>query len=108
MSAKRNLPQSESTVPLAKRDRKSVPMAPTKASPAAFVRANLPKPNVDVSVENHGSIFLFRPLGPKAEAWIEENVSREGFHPDWPTLVVEHRYARSLAEGMTRDGLVLR
>jgi hypothetical protein len=62
---------------------------------------------VDIEVENHVAIFIFRPLTAVAENWIEENVSREGFHPDWPTLVVEHRYAADLAEGMNRDGLVL-
>lgn len=59
----------------------------------------------DVEVENHFSLFIFRPLTPVGEAWIEENVSREGFHPNWPTLVVEHRYAANLADGMSRDGL---
>lgn len=66
------------------------------------------KPTIDVVVENHGSIFLFRPLTPLAQQWIEEHVSAEGFHPNWPTLVVEHRYAHDLALGMQVSGLVLR
>lgn len=48
-----------------------------------------------------------RPLSDSARAWIEENVSREGYHPDWPILFVEHRYAEHLAAGMQADGLVL-
>jgi hypothetical protein len=66
------------------------------------------KPTFDVAVENHGSIFFFRPLSPLAEQWIEDNVSSEGFHPNWPSLVVEHRYAFDLAQGMQQAGLVVR
>lgn len=62
-------------------------------------------PQVDVAVENHGSIFLFRPLSDLARKWVEENVSREGFHPDWPTLVVEHRYIARIVHGAIADGL---
>jgi hypothetical protein len=65
------------------------------------------KQQADVVVENHGTIFLFRPLSDSAREWIEENVSREGFHPDWPTLVVERRYAPDLAAGMVDARLVL-
>jgi hypothetical protein len=64
-------------------------------------------PHADVVIENYGTIFLFRPLSDSAHTWIEENVSPEGFHPDWPTLVVEHRHAGNLAAGMQADGLVL-
>jgi hypothetical protein len=63
---------------------------------------------VDILIEGGGSIYIFRPLSDFARSWIEENVSRDGFHPDWPTLVVEHRYAGNLAAGMQGDGLVLR
>jgi hypothetical protein len=66
------------------------------------------KPTFDVAVENHGSIFLFRPLSPAAESWILDNVGREGFQPNFPTLVVEHRYARDLATGMQQAGLAVR
>jgi hypothetical protein len=66
------------------------------------------KTTIDVVVENHGSIFLFRPLTANAEQWIEENVSREGFHPNWPSLLVEYRYAHDLATGMRVSGLVVR
>jgi hypothetical protein len=65
-------------------------------------------PEADFAVENHGSILLFRPLTAKAEQWIEENVSSERYHPNWPTLVVEHRYAFDLAQGMQQAGLAVR
>jgi hypothetical protein len=82
-----------------------MPMHHSKASGnSEFTKA----PQADVVIENHSTIFLFRPLSESARAWIEENVSREGLHPDWPTLVVEHHYAGNLAAGMQADGLVLR
>lgn len=62
----------------------------------------------DVLVENHGSILTFQPLTRRAEEWIKEHISTEGFHPNWPTLVVEHRYAGDLATGMQTAGLVVR
>lgn len=61
---------------------------------------------IDIRVENHGSLFLFRPETPAGETWIEEHVD-----PDAPrfggALVCEHRYARELADGMISDGLEL-
>jgi len=58
----------------------------------------------DVEIENCGSLFVFQPLTPAAEAWIAENVSEESTW--WAGgLVVEPRYARDLAAGMVADGL---
>jgi len=61
----------------------------------------------DVLIRNEGTVFLFNPLTSKAKQWMEQNV-----HPDaqWfgTTLVVEHRFAWALAQGMKDDGLVLR
>jgi hypothetical protein len=78
------------------------------SNPSRSSHRNKLQPQVDVLVEGHGSLFLFRPLSYSARTWIEENVSREGFHPDWPTLIVEHRFASNLAAGMQEAGLVLR
>ena len=58
----------------------------------------------DVCIENHGSLFVFQPLTPAAQAGIEENVSEESTW--WAGgLVVEPRYAGDLAAGMLADGL---
>lgn len=58
----------------------------------------------DVLIENHGTIFLFRPQTDTARDWIEESVSDEA---QWfgNALVVEHRYAGGLAQGMHDSGL---
>ncbi len=60
----------------------------------------------DVIVCNEGTLFLFRPLTDRAKDWITANVQSDAL---WfgDALVVEHRYATSLAEGMCGDGLVL-
>jgi hypothetical protein len=60
----------------------------------------------DFSVENHGTLFLFRMNTPAASEWVSENVQSDAqFFGD--ALVVEHRYAQCLAAGMQAYGLVL-
>lgn len=60
----------------------------------------------DVLVANEGTVFLFNPLTSRAKEWLSENVQPDA---QWfgTTLVVEHRYAWALAQGMQREGLVL-
>lgn len=59
----------------------------------------------DVQVENHGSIFTFRPMNEKASQWIQDNVDAPLFFGS--SLCVHHRYAPGLAGGMAKDGLRL-
>jgi hypothetical protein len=62
--------------------------------------------NPDISIENHGTIFLFRLNTPAAAEWVSQNVQEDAqFFGD--ALAVEHRYAQDLAAGMQADGLVL-
>jgi len=65
-----------------------------------------PQNKPDVLARNEGTVFLFNPLTSRAKEWMLHNV-----HPDsqWfgTTLVVEHRYAWALAQGMKDAGLVL-
>ena len=63
----------------------------------------------DFIVENHGSIFLLRPLTPSATSWIEEHIGQDnGFQPYFPAVVVEHRYIADIVEGIQNDELVVR
>jgi hypothetical protein len=62
---------------------------------------------VDFRIENLGSIFLVIPITDAALTWIEEHVTREGFQPYWPTVVVEHRYIDDLVEGIRLDGMAV-
>ena len=62
--------------------------------------------NTDVSVENHGTVFLFQPMTLAGRDWITDNVDPKATW--WAgALVIEHRYAWAMAEGMTEDGLTL-
>lgn len=60
---------------------------------------------VDVKVENLGTLFTFDLISTAARNWTTENVPDPlmlgGF------LCVNHHYARDLADGMIADGLKL-
>jgi hypothetical protein len=63
-------------------------------------------PTPDFLCENHGSIFLLRPVSPAAFAWIEKHLP-----PDRLTfgdaVVVEPRYVWAILVGLQDDGLVV-
>ena len=65
-------------------------------------------PTVDFLCENHGSIFLLRPLTSSATSWIEEHIGQDnGYQPYFPTVVVEHRYIADIVAGIQNDGLAV-
>jgi len=59
-----------------------------------------------VLVNNVGTLYTFCPLILRAKEWIDEHVQDDA---QWfgYALIVEHRYAWGLAQGMKDDGLVL-
>jgi hypothetical protein len=63
-------------------------------------------PTSDFLCENHGSIFLLRPLSPAAFSWIEEHLP-----PDrlmfGNAVVIEPRYVWAILVGLQDDGLVV-
>jgi hypothetical protein len=61
----------------------------------------------DVLVHNEGTLFLFCPLTARATAWIDEQVQTDAL---WfgNALVVAHRFAWGLAQGMKDAGLNLK
>lgn len=59
---------------------------------------------VDVTVENHGSIFLFTLHTPEAQEWWQQNCE-DGLGWGDSSKVVEHRFARDIAQGLLDDGL---
>jgi hypothetical protein len=58
----------------------------------------------DLLIHNEGTVFLFCPLTPQANEWIDDHVQ---FDALWfgSALVVEHRFAWGLAQGMKDAGL---
>lgn len=67
---------------------------------------NRPQHHIDIRIECHGSIDLFRPLTRAGREWLAENVAEDS---NWffGALAVEPRYALNLINGMTNDGLIL-
>jgi hypothetical protein len=66
------------------------------------------KPNsVDFILEDHGSILSLDPQNKPAEAWINASVSQEGYQPNWPSVLMERRYAPALVEGVQSEGFVV-
>lgn len=65
--------------------------------------------DVEIIGEYEDTVFIVRPLTDAATAWIKENVPYgDGpLHPDYPTLVVEHRYIEELLKGMRAASLTL-
>lgn len=62
---------------------------------------------VDVEVENHGTLFKFRPRTEAAKLWVAEHVQLDDWQWMGGGFCVEHRYAQPLAESMVADGLVV-
>lgn len=67
---------------------------------------DIPLESPDILVRYEGTIFLFCPLTTRAKTWIDEHVQEDA---QWfgNALVVEHRFAWALLEGMKDEGLVL-
>lgn len=61
----------------------------------------------DVQVDDQGTIVLFRPVTEEAQDWIAHNVEDSA---TWlgGRLVVEHRYAPYMIEGMLEAGLEIK
>lgn len=58
----------------------------------------------DFQVENHGTIFLFRPLSDVAREWVSEHLPDDA--QTWgDAVVVEHRYIADIVDGAVNDGL---
>jgi hypothetical protein len=61
---------------------------------------------IDFRVENHGSIYLLRPLTARARAWVENNLPEDA--PAFGNAVaVEHRYIADIVTGAINDGLTV-
>jgi hypothetical protein len=73
----------------------------------SFIASGNSPTQPDFVVKNHGSIFLLRPLTPKAKAWVEEHVGDNGYRPYYPTVVVEHRFIADIVHSAQADGLVV-
>ena len=54
------------------------------------------------------TLFILRALTEPARDWVEDNVSKEGYQPGWPTVVyIEHRYITELLDGIATCGFIV-
>jgi hypothetical protein len=60
----------------------------------------------DFICENHGSIFLLRPVSPSAFSWIEEHLPADRL-TFGNAVVIEPRYVWAILAGLQDDGLVV-
>ena len=60
----------------------------------------------DFVCENHGSVFLLRPISPAAFYWIHENLppDRQMFGN---ALAIDHNYVWAILDGIQEAGLVV-
>ena len=106
MHASRTLSHSQSTVPSAKRDRKSVPV-PHRAPAKQSRKISPAVPVIDFEVQNHGSIFLLCPLTDSASAWVDEHLPEDVLRFG-RGVCVETRYIADIVAGIQGDGLAVR
>jgi hypothetical protein len=60
----------------------------------------------DIVIENHGSIFLLRPISKSGREWLDQNIGdQNGFQPYWPTVAVESNYIADIMNGIQADDL---
>ncbi len=62
---------------------------------------------IDVSVANHGSLFLLYPQTEDALYWVALNLPEDVLHAG-RAIVVEPRYVADIVAGLQADGLVVR
>lgn len=60
----------------------------------------------DLTIENHGSIFLLRPHTEAGQEWLDENIGDDA-QMLGNAIAVEHRYIEAIAIGAIADGLAV-
>ncbi len=64
-------------------------------------------PTSDLLFENHGSLFLIRPLSESGQHWLDENVGDENTLTFGGAVVCEPRYVEAIAHGAVEAGLAV-
>ena len=64
-------------------------------------------PQFDLAFENHGSLFLIRPLSESGQQWLDENVGDENTLTFGGAVVCESRYVEAIFLGAQSEGLAV-
>jgi hypothetical protein len=59
----------------------------------------------DLSVQNHGTIFILTPTSPLGHDWVAEHIPEDATRWGRCSIVVEHRFIGDIIEGASADGL---
>jgi hypothetical protein len=59
----------------------------------------------DFLLEDHGSVLFLHPQNKSAEEWLNQYVSREGYQPQWPSVLMERRLRAGGRRRRTKRGL---
>jgi hypothetical protein len=63
-------------------------------------------PDIDIRVEDHGSIVLLNPTTEIGQQWLDDNIDPEALW--WGRkLAVEPRYVEVIVQAMISDGLTV-
>jgi hypothetical protein len=65
------------------------------------------QPSPDILVENHGSVFLLRPVSPVGQTWLQENVIGDETQLFGNAVVCEPRYVADIVLGARGEGLLV-
>jgi hypothetical protein len=71
------------------------------------VSSPLSGPTCDLIFENHGSLFLIRPVSPAGQNWLDENVGDAETLTFGGAIVCEPRYVEAIIRGASAAGLVV-
>lgn len=66
------------------------------------------QPPPDICIENHGSIFLLRPISSAGQSWLQENVIGDTTLLFANAVVCEPRFVADIVFGARTEGLVAR
>ena len=66
--------------------------------------------DLDFKLDNHGSLFLLRPLNSAAKKWMQEHLPMDNPETQFwgESIIIEPRYVAPIVDGIIGDGLVLR
>ena len=66
------------------------------------------QPSPDILVENHGSIFLLRPISSAGQTWLKENIICNETQIFGNAIACEPRYVMGIVLGARGEGIVVR
>lgn len=79
---------------------------PTKQDLEDLVLALLAEPISDFRLRNEGWFVLLHLLTPSAVEWVNEHIEEDnGYQPQWPSVLIEHRYVEPILLGIADAGL---